>query len=253
MVRLKPDATPGACSGDYSAAAAEFSARGTSDSRRARSRLTPVMAPHLLRPPVNHDSQRCTHMLAHQAPRIPSPMLAFRWSRGQLLLRRSPRSRATAAAPHSRRDSGTCLRLTDIRGCSGSSSRCASVCWERSREDALVRRGRAVRHARASVIFERVDSGGLRFPRMMSSMRAGSVANTACGTFAGIRTTVWGVARTGVPAIVSVNAPSSVSTRASTVVLAQFLAGVKGKERDVAASAPGEHAAGDALLRGRDE
>ena len=50
---------------------------------------------------------------------------------------------------------------------------------------------------------------------MISSIRDGSVARTACGTFAGISTTDCGVVCTSRPPIVRTNAPDNVRTSAS--------------------------------------
>ena len=85
---------------------------------------------------------------------------------------------------------------------------------------------------------------------MISSIRDGSAARTACGTLP-ISTIVCGVARTSWPPIVSVSAPSRVRRVVERRrVLAELFAGIEGEQRDVAGRRTCEHPAGNAL-RGR--
>ena len=90
---------------------------------------------------------------------------------------------------------------------------------------------------------------------MTSSIFVRDVASRACGTLAGMRTTVPGAAATGRPPMVS--AQRSVQHEHERVerrrVLTEPLAGIEREQRHVSTAGLGEHAAGDSLLRVREQ
>ena len=90
---------------------------------------------------------------------------------------------------------------------------------------------------------------------MMSSRRDGSVARTACGTLAGMRTIVAGCR----PNLLSADRQDERTLEHDDQrverrrVFAQLLAGVEGEDGEVPAGGPGQDAARDALVGRVDE